>query len=102
MSNEKFAYSIVSKNLQEYFKGKMKHDPVEFEFLMTNVSMKKGPVSNMLEVFKSEFKKDSDNYLLGSESRKKLVKKRGKLWSSELGSAAQMTKKALERKQRFK
>lgn len=101
LTNEKFAYSIVSKNLQEYFKNKKGHDSQEFEFLITNVKMKKGPVMNMLEVFKNEFNKETDNLILRNKAQRK-VKRRGKLWSSQLGSGVEVTKKALEKKQRYK
>ena len=124
LSNEKFAYSIVSQNLLDFFEKKNKNfNPTEFDFLSGKMK-KNGPVANMLETFKNNFEKKvkerslknknfekknlrsySQNFKnnLHSIERKETVQNiNKKLWNSNIGEKAKKTKEILEDKQRQK
>lgn len=98
LSNEKFAYSIVSRNLKDYFKKKF--DPKEFEFLVNKEGLKKGPVSYMLDVFKYDFDEEVKNNTF--IPKKNYLKKKQNVWKNKQGQDVHKTKAKLDGIQRQK
>lgn len=83
---------IISKNKN--------HDINEFDFLISREGMKKGPVSNMLDTFKTEFENRLQNEILHPKDEYK--KHGGQLWKNKLGKDVEKTKAMLEYQQRQK
>ena len=72
ISHEKIAYKVVSKNLRDFLQRNEEHRD-KIVFLATRGKKKKGPVCNLLEQFKSDFRKNPISKNLKRN-------KRGQLW----------------------